>query len=270
MFGPYGGVTPGVVDGRRVVRVSSLAMAGEITENKLDGSHFLLDCTVIDSHRKLDTHTLVDCGATGFSFIDGDFDRQHNLPLFSLAEPRRLEVIDGRPIDSGDITHTVRVGFSIGGHYEKLTAFVTKLGHYPLVLGIPWLRHHDPLIRWAAGTIEFDSARCTSTCATSKVKVSALDPPPARPRTTATKNINISAVSLTAFRKIAKKEKRLYDKASTFAISTADIDAMLDPPTKDDPIDIPSEYQDLKNLFSEAEANKLPPHRPSDHTIPLK
>jgi hypothetical protein len=33
---------------------------------------------------------------------------------------------------------------------------------------------------------------------------------------------------------------------------------------------VPAEYHKFLPLFSEAEANKLPPHRPYDHRIPLK
>ena len=87
----------------------------EIPECKLDGSHFILNCTVIYPKLKLGAHTPVDCGASGFSFADQDFVRQHNLPLFTLTEPRRLEVIDGRPIDSGDITHIVRIALTSAG-----------------------------------------------------------------------------------------------------------------------------------------------------------
>jgi hypothetical protein len=33
---------------------------------------------------------------------------------------------------------------------------------------------------------------------------------------------------------------------------------------------VPAEYYKFLPLFSEAEVNKLPPHRPYDHRIPLK
>ena len=33
---------------------------------------------------------------------------------------------------------------------------------------------------------------------------------------------------------------------------------------------IPEEYHDLLDIFTEREAEKLPPHRPYDHTIPLE
>ena len=163
---------------------------------RLDGHHLIIKCTIEDPPRRLDTHSLIDCGASGFAFIDKDFAQQHNFPLHSLRDPRRLEVIDGRPIDSGDITHVAKVGLDINGHREQVSAFVTKLGHYPLVLGIPWLRHHNPRIDWEKDTVDFVSPRCTTTCAPRPTKATSMDITPPRPRT-----IDIAAVSLTGFRK---------------------------------------------------------------------
>jgi hypothetical protein len=37
---------------------------------------------------------------------------------------------------------------------------VTKLGHYSLVLGIPWMRKHDVTICFASDTVIFDSPSC--------------------------------------------------------------------------------------------------------------
>jgi hypothetical protein len=82
------------------------------------------------------------------------------LELIPLRTPRTLEVIDGRQISSGAITHVVRFALAIGEHVEELTAFVTKLGHYALVLGIPWLKKHDVTVRFASNTVIFDSPQC--------------------------------------------------------------------------------------------------------------
>ena len=73
----------------------------------LGGHHLIVKCTIVDFLRRLKSHSLVDCGASGFAFIDKDYAYHHNLPLHSLKEPRLLEVFDGRSIDSGDITHVV-------------------------------------------------------------------------------------------------------------------------------------------------------------------
>ena len=138
------------------------------------------------------------------------------------------------------------------------------MGHYPLVLGIPWLRYDNPRIDWEKDTIDFVSPRCTTACAPRPTKATTMDIPPARPRV-----INIAAISLTGFRKTVRMEKRLHEAATTFAISAADIDAMLENPGQDRTPDIPREYQDFAILFSEVGANKLPPYRPGDHWIQL-
>ena len=71
----------------------------------MDENHIIISTQIQDESFLISTHVLVDCGATGFAFIDEEFARGHNFPLFKLKKPRCLEVIDGRPIESGLITH---------------------------------------------------------------------------------------------------------------------------------------------------------------------
>jgi hypothetical protein len=35
--------------------------------------------------------------------------------------------------------------------------FITKLGHYPIVLGIPWLKQHDIAIHFVSNLVTFGS-----------------------------------------------------------------------------------------------------------------
>src|SRR5258706_3814548 len=103
---------------------------------------------------------------------------QH-LPRYRLKTKRELEVIDGRLIKSGNITHMTKVNLFINGHEERLPAFITHLGHYPLVLGKPWLKRHDVSIRFATDTIIFDSAYCLNNCTERAVQIKGItiDPP---------------------------------------------------------------------------------------------
>ena len=106
----------------------------------MEGDHLVVACQLACSDSPtsvIPTHALVDNGATGYAFIDKDFARQHQLPLTPLRNARQLEVIDGRPVSSGLITHFVRAKLQIQQHLEEALFFVTKLGHYPVVLGIP-------------------------------------------------------------------------------------------------------------------------------------
>ena len=121
-------------------------------------------CKISFDNRTVATHALIDCGATGIAFIDEDFARHHQLPLTPLQYPRSLEVIDGRPISSGDITHVANTRLAILQNQETLPMFVTKLGHYPVVLSIPWLELHDVAIRFSSRTLTFGLQYCTSHC----------------------------------------------------------------------------------------------------------
>jgi hypothetical protein len=130
----------------------------------MEGKHLVISCNIAFGDKTVASHALIDCGATGVAFVDEDFARHHQLPLTPLKHPRALEVIDGRPISSGDITHTVDVTLSILDHHERIPMFVTKLGHYPIVLGIPWMELHDVAIRFSSRTLTFGSQYCTANC----------------------------------------------------------------------------------------------------------
>jgi predicted aspartyl protease len=130
----------------------------------MDGNHLVVTCTLSLDSKEIPTHALIDCGATGYALIDQDFANHHHLPLHPLKTPHTLEVIDGRRISSGDITHIAEGYLSIQEHWEKLPMFVTKLGHYPIVLGIPWLKQHDLAIRFASNLVTSGSQYYLAHC----------------------------------------------------------------------------------------------------------
>ena len=105
--------------------------------------------------QEMPTHTLIDCGASGIAFMDQDFACHHQIPLQERQEKQHVEVIDGRHIESGDITHIAKVGMIIQDCKEQLPMFITKLAHYPVVRGIPWLRLHDDAVWFASKMVTF-------------------------------------------------------------------------------------------------------------------
>jgi hypothetical protein len=121
-----------------IFSISSIAMnEATIEERGMDGKYLIVICTPSLNNHKIPTHALIDCRATRYAFIDKDFTKLHQLPLYPLKTPRALEVIDGWKISSGDITHLAEAQLHIQEYREQLPIFVTKLGHYPLMLGIP-------------------------------------------------------------------------------------------------------------------------------------
>jgi hypothetical protein len=53
---------------------------------------------------------------------------------------------------------------AIGGHSETLTFDVALLGKHNIVLGLPWLQQHDPIMHWSSGKLTFASDYCEQQC----------------------------------------------------------------------------------------------------------
>jgi hypothetical protein len=63
-------------------------------------SHLFIPIKLFDSQVAVETHSLVDGGATSL-FIDKKFAEQNGFPLQRKKTPRSLFVIDGREIEGG-------------------------------------------------------------------------------------------------------------------------------------------------------------------------
>ena len=79
---------------------------------------------------------MIDCGASGKAFIDASFAQFHKILLHPLCEPCTATVVDGHITSSSVITHFVHVPLMINNHIEITNMFITKLGHYSVILGI--------------------------------------------------------------------------------------------------------------------------------------
>jgi hypothetical protein len=61
----------------------------------MDGNDLIVIYTLSLNTKEILTHTLINCGATGYAFIDQDFADHYKLPLCPLKIPHTLEIIDG-------------------------------------------------------------------------------------------------------------------------------------------------------------------------------
>ncbi|KAK9652865.1 hypothetical protein HCH54_010281 [Aspergillus fumigatus] len=225
---------------------------------------------------KLPTYALLDTGAEGRGFIDKGWAEDQKLEPIPLEDPITLHTFDGREPENGKITHYVQMDMRIEDHFEKDARFyIVQLAHYPVVLGIPWMKVHDPLIRFAAHSITFDSDYCRKYCNTPQksTKIQALhDIPPKTqprylpPRPKGLEKRDIAFISLAACSAYARRN------AQMFTITLEDLEAALriKKAQEEDLINLlPEEFKDYADVFSPKEAERLPPHRPYDHDIKL-
>lgn len=227
---------------------------------------------------RIQTYAMTDTGAEGKCFLDESWAREHQLPLHTLRRPFDIEVFDGRTAESGKCTHYVRAGLRINDHVQKNALFfVTQLAHYPIVLGMPWLKQHDPTIRFASHTVMFDSEYCRKHCNVpgKPEKLRAMHTIPKKDRSShlparpaGLRTVDICSVSLQAAGAYARRRD-----CRLFTITLGHIDQLLQEqppaPSPGPPPSLPPEISDFSDVFSPKEAEKLPPHRPSDHHIHL-
>jgi predicted aspartyl protease len=90
-----------------------------VSEEEMDGNQLVVTCSISQNKNSfIPTYALIDTGASGYAFIDESFAHHNNLTMTPLKIPRHVDVIYGRPIKSGKITHIVDVSLDIHGHRE--------------------------------------------------------------------------------------------------------------------------------------------------------
>jgi len=86
---------------------------------------------------RISIRCLVDTGASGYTFIDETFARNHGLTFHALRYPRVVRGFNGQPLLTGLITHLAEAIIAVQGHVERIFFHVTRLEQYPVVLGLP-------------------------------------------------------------------------------------------------------------------------------------
>lgn len=148
-----------------VLRLS--AVTSEIQTEELEDCRLVVTATIANSYR---IHSLVDTGCSGYAFIDTAHARAHQLPFFPLVKPRPLRGFDG--VVSQYVTHYTRASMNLSGHHEvSMFFYITRLDHYAVILGLPWLRRHRVSIDFFDYSLTFDSEYCCQNCAYGTPKV---------------------------------------------------------------------------------------------------
>jgi hypothetical protein len=106
------------------------------------------------------TEALLDSGAMG-NFIHEDLVSELKL----VRTPRQpLPLMDVKGWKIGEIAFQVMVELRAGAHEERIVLDVAPIGSHRIILGLPWLQMHDPVIQWSTGHVQFTSSHCNINC----------------------------------------------------------------------------------------------------------
>lgn len=106
---------------------------------------------------------LIDSGAEE-SFIDTNLVEQMQIPTEALPSPLKAQGLNGRHL--GQVQHrTIPVTLVLAGnHHETVSLHLMNNSFSPIVLGLPWLRRHNPHIDWSLMKVLSWSPHCHADC----------------------------------------------------------------------------------------------------------
>jgi len=117
----------------------------------------------LDTGEVLSTTALLDSGATDL-FVSSEFVRRNRLVTKQLSRPIPVYNVDGSSNEAGSISEVWEAVLRYRNHSERATFAVTGLGKQDIILGLTWLRKHNPEVDWTSGEVKM--SRCPDHCCT--------------------------------------------------------------------------------------------------------
>ena len=103
----------------------------------------------------------MDSGTTGL-VISSEFVRKQEFKLKKIDRPIYVRNVDSFFNQEEPIEHTVEVKIYYQGHRERMEIDVIGGQKWSVILGMPWLTHHNPKINWKTGEVKM--TRCPEEC----------------------------------------------------------------------------------------------------------
>ena len=107
------------------------------------------------------TETLLDSGVTGL-VISEEFAKKHRFRRTKLERLVYVRNMDGMLNYVEPIVDIVEVEMFFKGYKERMSIDVIGGQKWSMILGIPWLGHHNPEIDWKMGEVKM--MRCPDEC----------------------------------------------------------------------------------------------------------
>jgi len=197
------------------------------------------------------TTTLVDSG-TSENFVDKAYAEASRIPMQQKVTPRRVLTVDGSELTGGPVTHDAEVHLTINHYEEDIRLHCITIRNAPIILGLPWLKLHNPVIGWKNHTVKFHSDHCAEKCL------------PSSPRA----NMVMEEKATEQYYRKTPENWKIGETDPWEVCQTVINKIKENSKTSENPI--PLEYHKFLEVFTEKETTAPPPHCTHDHHIPLE
>ncbi len=178
-----------------------------------------------------EVQALVDT-TSDLNFIGKDI--VEHLRLRPLFPARAATQAGGILLKTYSVFHEqLQITDSFGTHLDARDPLTSDNIEVPLILGLPWLLHHNPILNFDPMTIQW---RDSSSTVTDSIE----------------KPLDLGSLI------------QIPADFQVMQVQVETLDESLEEPT------ISKGYRDLANVFSPSNANSLPSHRDEDHAIELE
>ena len=237
---------------------------------------------------------MLDSGMSG-NFISRRAVQVAGLPLSMKKHPYPLHVVNGQTMPGQPTVNYEVVGvfMEIQGHTEEIDLDVVSKATHDIVLGIPWLRQHNPRIDWKNNVLSLENCTCTRNSEPTQegdeplvdevtiisTMESTQDAPMMNRVVDVTEEKELRATidvtemsrrTLTSAPLDRQETIRPMKTRKTPTPNTMQV-TMYEEPEEIREIRVPKEYDKWRHLFVEIKDMKaLPEHKPWDHKINLQ
>jgi len=115
----------------------------------------------INTQEEITVEALLVSGVMGL-MMSSKFARKQGFKLKKLDRPMYVRNMDGSLNKERPIEHTVEVNIYYQEHRERTEIDVIGGQKWMVILGMPWLAHHNPEIDWRTGEVKI--TRCPEEC----------------------------------------------------------------------------------------------------------
>lgn len=237
------------------------------------GAHLKIEASIL-----LNTvRVLIDSGACG-NFMDPACAERLRMPLRAKNRVVPITGLNGESLGPGITHETEPQPMIIGNHFEIICFDLSPLGGYEVVLGMPWLRFHNPIIGWSNTTIQFKNCQCrpAGRIWTGKEKkqpkdlgTGASDPEdaPQRKNIPPPKAIGRRPIDMSIIGNLEQRPNMSDDELKEYVMVHEELTAFC--ATGEGAPELPAEYQEFQDVFTPPPIGQLPEHGPHDHEINL-